>query len=80
MNWSCWPVNPVVGCVFYFLFFHIFNRINLLLFYLQVLGLVQNMSYYTCPKCTHKTYIFGKDGAKEISRDMDVDVLGIISS
>ena len=66
--------------MYFFSFFQIFKRINLLLFYLQVLGLVQNMSHYICPKCRHKSYIFGKDGAKEISREMDVDVLGIISS
>lgn len=42
----------------------------------QVLGLVQNMSHYICPNCQHKAHIFGKDGAKDVSREMDVDVLG----
>ena len=32
-----------------------------------VLGCIQNMSIYLCPKCGHSEHLFGKDGAKEMS-------------
>jgi ATP-binding protein involved in chromosome partitioning len=41
-----------------------------------VLGLVQNMSVFHCPKCGHETHIFGKDGAKALAGEMDLDFLG----
>jgi len=34
------------------------------------------MSYFTCPKCTEKHYIFGKDGAKRMSEKHDLHFLG----
>ena len=40
-----------------------------------VLGLVQNMSVYVCPKCGHSEHIFGHDGAKSLAADVGVDVL-----
>lgn len=45
---------------------------------MQVLGIVQNMSSFTCPNCGHETFIFGKDGASKIARDMNLDILGDI--
>ena len=45
---------------------------------IKVLGLVQNMSHYVCPKCEHKAYIFGQDGAKEVAKEMDLELLGIL--
>ena len=41
-----------------------------------VLGVVQNMSVYQCPKCGHSEHIFGQDGAKKLSQQMDLDILG----
>ncbi|XP_033732526.1 iron-sulfur protein NUBPL-like [Pecten maximus] len=41
-----------------------------------VLGLVQNMSVYVCPKCGHAEHIFGKDGASTIASDMGMDIIG----
>ncbi|XP_060068076.1 iron-sulfur protein NUBPL-like [Ylistrum balloti] len=41
-----------------------------------VLGLVQNMSVYICPKCGHAEHIFGQDGASTIASDMGLDILG----
>ena len=41
-----------------------------------MLGVVQNMSTFTCPNCGHETSIFGKDGAAKIARDMNLDILG----
>ncbi|XP_076797992.1 iron-sulfur cluster transfer protein NUBPL isoform X5 [Arvicanthis niloticus] len=42
----------------------------------QVLGLVQNMSVFQCPKCKHKTHIFGADGARKLAQTLHLDVLG----
>uniref|UniRef100_A0A9L0RD78 Iron-sulfur cluster transfer protein NUBPL n=1 Tax=Equus caballus TaxID=9796 RepID=A0A9L0RD78_HORSE len=44
--------------------------------HVPVLGLVQNMSVFQCPKCRHKTHIFGADGARRLARTLDLDVLG----
>uniref|UniRef100_A0A667HD32 NUBP iron-sulfur cluster assembly factor, mitochondrial n=1 Tax=Lynx canadensis TaxID=61383 RepID=A0A667HD32_LYNCA len=44
--------------------------------HVPVLGLVQNMSVFQCPKCKHKTHIFGADGARRLARTLDLDVLG----
>ncbi|KAM9646045.1 iron-sulfur cluster transfer protein NUBPL isoform 2-T2 [Trichechus inunguis] len=46
--------------------------------HVPVLGLVQNMSVFQCPKCKHKTHIFGADGARKLARTLDLDVLGDI--
>ena len=47
---------------------------------LKVLGLVQNMSHYVCPKCQHKAYLFGHDGAKDVAKEMDLELLGTVMS
>lgn len=41
-----------------------------------VIGLIQNMSHYVCPKCEHKAYIFGRDGARGVAKEMDLELLG----
>ncbi|XP_010631876.1 iron-sulfur protein NUBPL isoform X3 [Fukomys damarensis] len=46
--------------------------------HVPVLGLIQNMSVFQCPKCKHKTHIFGADGAKRLAQTLDLDVLGDI--
>ncbi|XP_007936776.1 iron-sulfur protein NUBPL [Orycteropus afer afer] len=46
--------------------------------HVPVLGIVQNMSVFQCPKCKHKTPIFGSDGARKLARTLDLDVLGDI--
>ncbi|KAJ8330890.1 hypothetical protein O5D80_000909 [Batrachochytrium dendrobatidis] len=40
-----------------------------------ILGMVQNMSFFCCPKCNHQEYIFGKDGVVETARAMELDIL-----
>ncbi|RXN20688.1 iron-sulfur NUBPL-like protein [Labeo rohita] len=50
-----------------------FRKVNV-----PVLGLVQNMSVFHCPKCSHQTHIFGSDGAKELARTLGVEMLGDI--
>ncbi|XP_037690684.1 iron-sulfur protein NUBPL isoform X1 [Choloepus didactylus] len=46
--------------------------------HVPVLGLVQNMSVFQCPKCKHQTHIFGADGARKLAQTLDLDVLGDI--
>ncbi|XP_069586530.1 iron-sulfur cluster transfer protein NUBPL isoform X2 [Ranitomeya imitator] len=50
-----------------------FQKVNV-----PVLGLVQNMSVFRCPKCDHKTHIFGADGAQQLATAMGLDILGDI--
>ncbi|XP_069882544.1 iron-sulfur cluster transfer protein NUBPL isoform X7 [Dipodomys merriami] len=46
--------------------------------HVPVLGLIQNMSVFQCPKCKYKTPIFGTDGARKLARTLNLDVLGDI--
>ncbi|KAF7252036.1 Iron-sulfur protein NUBPL [Varanus komodoensis] len=50
-----------------------FRKVNV-----PVLGLVQNMSVFQCPKCKHETHIFGADGVRNLASNLGLDVLGDI--
>ncbi|XP_072283597.1 iron-sulfur cluster transfer protein NUBPL [Pyxicephalus adspersus] len=50
-----------------------FQKVNV-----PVLGIVQNMSVFQCPKCNHETHIFGEDGARQLAFSMGLDILGDI--
>ncbi|XP_061467583.1 iron-sulfur protein NUBPL isoform X3 [Rhineura floridana] len=50
-----------------------FKKVNV-----PVLGLVQNMSLFQCPKCKYESHIFGADGVRNLARDLGLDVLGDI--
>jgi ATP-binding protein involved in chromosome partitioning len=41
-----------------------------------VLGLIENMSYFCCPNCGHRTEIFGHGGAKAEAARLGVEFLG----
>jgi Mrp family chromosome partitioning ATPase len=41
-----------------------------------ILGVVENMSYFDCPHCGERTYIFSTGGGRRISSMLDVDFLG----
>ena len=43
---------------------------------IPILGIVENMSYYICPKCSHKEEIFGHAGAAEAAEKMGLKFLG----
>ena len=43
-----------------------------------VLGIIENMSYFACPKCGHQTNIFGHGGARTEAERLGVDFLGEI--
>jgi ATP-binding protein involved in chromosome partitioning len=45
---------------------------------LQVLGVVENMSYFLCPSCGEKHRIFGEGGGKALASDLGVPLLGEI--
>ena len=42
----------------------------------DLLGLVENMSYYICPHCNRRHEIFGSGGARAMAERLDIEVLG----
>ncbi|KAM4690332.1 iron-sulfur cluster transfer protein NUBPL [Rhinophrynus dorsalis] len=50
-----------------------FQKVNV-----PVLGLVQNMSVFHCPKCNHESHIFGAEGARRLAESLGLDILGDI--
>jgi ATP-binding protein involved in chromosome partitioning len=44
----------------------------------HIIGVVENMSYYVCPSCGEKHFIFGHGGAFEIARATGTTLLGRI--
>ena len=50
-----------------------FRKLNV-----PILGIVENMSYFTCPHCGEKTYIFSEGGGKKAAKALDVQFLGEI--
>ncbi|AOX20829.1 Mrp/NBP35 family ATP-binding protein [Kozakia baliensis] len=50
-----------------------FERMNV-----PLLGLVENMSYFCCPNCNHRTELFGHGGAREEAEKSGVPFLGEI--
>lgn len=45
---------------------------------LDIIGVIENMSYLVCPHCNEKIHIFGKDGGKKLCTDMGITLLGSI--
>jgi ATP-binding protein involved in chromosome partitioning len=43
-----------------------------------VLGLVENMSFFCCPNCGHRTEIFGHGGARAEASRLGIEFLGEI--
>ena len=43
-----------------------------------VLGMIENMSTYVCPKCGHEDHIFGHGGARADAERLDIPFLGEI--
>jgi ATP-binding protein involved in chromosome partitioning len=43
-----------------------------------ILGIVENMSGFTCPSCGHVTHIFHEGGGAAIARDLGVPLLGSV--
>ena len=45
---------------------------------INVLGMVQNMSVFVCPKCGESTHVFGKEGVERMCESHGIDLLGDI--
>ena len=43
---------------------------------LDLTGVIENMSYYICPECNNKDYIFGEGGGEELADQLNTDLLG----
>lgn len=43
---------------------------------IPILGLVENMSYATCPDCGEKINIFGESKAEKVAKEMELSLLG----
>ncbi|MCC6008693.1 MAG: Mrp/NBP35 family ATP-binding protein [Rhodobacteraceae bacterium] len=43
-----------------------------------ILGMIENMSTYVCPKCGHEEHIFGHGGAEAEARELGIPFLGAI--
>ena len=52
---------------------NMFNEVHV-----PVLGILENMSYFTCPHCGDKTPIFAHGGAQEEARRLGINFLGEI--
>jgi ATP-binding protein involved in chromosome partitioning len=50
-----------------------FQKLNV-----PILGIIENMSYYTCPECGHREEIFGHGGAREAALRLGIEFLGEI--
>lgn len=50
-----------------------FDKVNV-----PILGLVENMSNYVCPHCSHETAIFNRGGGRKASEAMGIPFLGEI--
>ena len=47
-----------------------FNKVDI-----NVLGIVENMSYHVCTECGHKSHIFGADGGQRIAQKYQTELL-----
>lgn len=45
---------------------------------INVLGVVENMSYFICPHCGKSTHIFGEGGGRRLARELGIEFLGEI--
>ena len=45
---------------------------------IPVLGLLENMSHFVCPSCSHESDIFGKGGGESLAEQIEIPFLGQI--
>jgi len=43
---------------------------------IDILGVIENMSYFQCSDCGNKEYIFGQGGGIELAEELNTDLLG----
>jgi ATP-binding protein involved in chromosome partitioning len=51
-----------------------FRQVNV-----DVLGIVENMSFFTCPHCHHEIDIFSKGGVERTAREYQIAFLGSVA-
>jgi ATP-binding protein involved in chromosome partitioning len=44
----------------------------------DIIGIIENMSYFVCPHCNHEVDPFGKGGGERTAKDFNVEFLGNI--
>ncbi|XP_022931224.1 iron-sulfur protein NUBPL isoform X1 [Cucurbita moschata] len=44
--------------------------------HVPILGIVENMSYFTCPHCDERSYIFGRGGSRKAADEMGIPFVG----
>lgn len=44
----------------------------------EILGVVENMAYYSCSKCGNRDYIFGKGGGEKLAQELKTELLAQI--
>ena len=47
--------------------------------WLQIMGLIENMSYFKCPSCGERSHVFGHGGACSTAEEMDMEFLGEVA-
>jgi ATP-binding protein involved in chromosome partitioning len=52
---------------------HMFEKLEV-----PVLGIIENMSSYECPKCGHVEHVFGEGGGKRTAEALQIPLLGAI--
>ena len=45
---------------------------------IPILGIIENMSHYTCPACGHRDEIFSHGGGKRLAQEVGTEFLGEI--
>ena len=45
---------------------------------IPILGIVENMSYFKCPGCNEKHYIYGESHIEEIAKRFDIPAIGTL--
>lgn len=44
----------------------------------EIVGVIENMSYYVCPKCGERDYVFGRGGGARLAETLHTDLLAQI--
>lgn len=52
---------------------HMYQKLNV-----PVLGLVENMSYFTCPGCGRESDLFGRGGGQRLADELSIPFLGAV--
>lgn len=52
------------------------NLLYLTVIALQILGVIENMSWFKCPHCGERAFIFGKEGTRKTADEMNLEFLG----